>query len=287
VLRLWLPQVERFDADVAQDMVRFNETIDQALAESVLTFSDQGARTRDTFLAILGHDLRSPLSTMSMAAHMLARQAPSPVEIQRIATTLQRSTRAMNAMVNDLLEYSRLQLGGPIPVKPERLDMAKLCDESLEDARACHPECRFEFQASGDMGCNLDAPRMRQVLSNLLNNAAQYSTPGQPVCLAAHGSQDAVVVQVRNFGSVIPQSSIQSIFEPLVQLAPDASDRGRAATSIGLGLYIAREITLAHGGTIEVSSSGREGTVFSLRLPKLLSGQELGRINAGVAASAL
>jgi len=100
------------------------------------------------------------------------------------------------------------------------------------------------------------------------------------VRLAAQGAVDAVTLQVRNFGSVIPEASIPGIFEPLVQLAPDETDRGRPPTSIGLGLYIAREMTLAHGGSIDVSSSGTEGTVFSLRLPRLLSGQELGRINA-------
>jgi signal transduction histidine kinase len=280
VLRLWLPQVKDFDAGVAQDMVRFNETIDQALAESVLTYSDQGARTRDTFLAILGHDLRSPLSTMSMAAHLLEKRAPSPADIQRIAATLQRSTRSMIAMVNDLLEFARLQLGGPIPVHPSLLDLGPFCEEAVEDARAAHADCRFEFEAAGELTCNVDAPRMKQVLTNLLNNAAQYSTPGEPVRLSAQGTADAVTLQVRNFGSVIPEASIPEIFEPLVQLAPDETDRGRAATSIGLGLFIAREMTLAHGGTIEVSSSGSEGTVFTLRLPRLLSGQELGRINA-------
>jgi signal transduction histidine kinase len=284
VLRLWLPTVATFDAGVADDMVRFNETIDQALAESVLTFSEQGARTRDTFLAILGHDLRSPLSSMTMASYMLTKQAPTKEEIERIAMTLRRSTKSMTSMVNDLLEFARLQLGGPIPVHPVLLDIATVCEDALDDARAAHPECRFLYEASGDLACNVDAPRMRQVLSNLLNNAAQYSTPGQPVRMAVQGSHDAITLQVRNFGSIIPQDSMASIFDALVQLAPASGDRGRADTSIGLGLYIAREITLAHGGTIEVSSSSEEGTVFSLRLPKLLSGQELGRMSGAQAA---
>jgi signal transduction histidine kinase len=280
VLRLWLPRVKEFDAGVAQDMVRFNETIDQALAESVLTYSDQGAHTRDTFLAILGHDLRSPLSTVTLAAHMLAKQSPTGPEVARIAVTLQRSARSMTAMVNDLLAFARLQLGGPIPVYPELQDLGPLCEEVLAEARASHPDCRFELEATGELTCNVDAPRMNQVLANLLNNAAQYSTPGAPVLLRAQGSMDAVVLQVRNFGPVIPEASLLAIFEPLVQLATDEGDRGRPGTSIGLGLYIAREMTLAHGGTIEASSSASEGTMLSLRLPRMLSGQELGRINA-------
>ena len=280
VLRLWLPHVTEFDASVASDMVRFNETIDQALAESVLTFSDQGARTRDTFLAILGHDLRSPLSAMMTASHMLASQQPNPAQVQVIGATMRRSAITMAAMVNDLLEFARLQLGGPMPLTPRMLDMARVCSDAVEDARAAHPDCPFEVQCAGELDGNVDARRLQQVFSNLLNNAAQYSPPGTPVRLVAQGSVDAIVVQVSNFGSIIPESALASIFEPLVQLEPDEQDRGRAATSLGLGLYIAREITLAHGGTIGVSSNGAEGTVFTVRLPKLLSGQEFGRMNA-------
>jgi len=280
VLRLWLPRVDRFDAGVARDMVRFNETIDQALAESILTFSNQGERTRDTFLAMLGHDLRSPLSAISLAAQVLMKDELTPANGRRVGTTLLRSTRSMAAMVDDLLEFARLQLGGPIPVKPKALDMAALCREAVDDARAAHPGCDFEFRSAGDLACNVDAPRLRQVLCNLLNNAAQYSARDRVVSLSAHGFAEAVAVQVRNFGSVIPADSITSIFDPLVQLKPDPQDRVRANTSIGLGLFIAREITLAHGGTIEATSSTEDGTVFSVRLPKLLSAQELSRISS-------
>jgi signal transduction histidine kinase len=281
VLRLWLPRVQQFDALVASDMVRFNETIDQALAESVLTYSNQGLRTRDTFLAMLGHDLRSPLSAISLASQILGRQELTPDIVERVATTLQRSSRSMTAMVDDLLEYARLQLGGPIPVDAKMLDMVDFCGEAIEDARAAHPDRSFHFQVAGELHCKVDAARLRQVLANLLNNAAQYSSPGRSISLSAEGSADAVTVRVRNFGSVIPEAEMESIFNPLVQLQPDANDVGRGATSIGLGLYIAREITLAHGGSIDVTSSALDGTVFSVRLPKMLAAQEFSRVAAG------
>lgn len=279
VLRLWLPRVEKFDAKVAEDMVRFNETIDQALAESVLTFSEQGGRTRDTFLAMLGHDLRSPLSAIVTAASLLTDREPAAADVRKIGASMRRSATAMTSMVNDLLEYARQQLGGPIPVSPKMLDLGVLCGEALEEARAAHPSCRFELQADDDLSCNVDAPRMQQVFSNLLNNAARYGTSGQAIIMSAEGSTDAVTVSVSNFGLVIPETSLGSIFDALVQLDPDGNDHGRAPTSIGLGLYIARQITLAHGGTIGARSSSAEGTVFTLRLPRLLSGQELGRMN--------
>ncbi|CAN5203347.1 HAMP domain-containing sensor histidine kinase [soil metagenome] len=283
VLRLWLPKVTTFDADVATDMVRFNETIDQALAESVLTFSDQGKRSRDTFLAILGHDLRSPLAAISLAGDVLVRQQPAPEEIKQIGVRLRRSASTMRTMVNDLLEFARLQLGGLIPIAATMMDISPACNDAVEDARAAHPDCNFKLTLAGDLSCNADAARLQQLFSNLLNNAAQYSSPGEEVELIATGSNDAVIVQVCNLGSVIPEAAIGSIFEALVQLDTDSNDRGRPSTSVGLGLYIAREITLAHGGSIEVSSSQEAGTVFTVRLAKLLTGQELGRMhNAGI-----
>ena len=278
VLRLWLPQVTTFDAGVASDMVRFNETIDQALAESVLTFSAQGLRTRDTFLAVLGHDLRSPLAAMSFAGDVLVQQQPSAQDLRTIGVRVRRSATAMTAMVNDLLEFARIQIGGLIPINAVALDLLPVCTDAVEDARAAHPDCHFELESEGGLDCNADAPRVQQLLANLLNNAAQYSSKDLPVRLVAQGSTGAVTITVVNFGSLIPAESLGLIFNPLVQLDPDGNDRGRPETSIGLGLFIAREIVLAHGGSIDVTSSRESGTVFTVRLPKLLSGQELGRI---------
>jgi len=176
--------------------------------------------------------------------------------------------RLWRAWVNDLRELTRRNLGGVIPIEPTMLDMAAFCEQAIADARATHPGCEFEFLASGDLHCKVDARRLKQAVCNLLDNAAQYSWPGEAVHFSAQGATDAVTLRVRNVGSVIPQAAMASIFEALVQLEPDPADRGRAPTSIGLGLYIAREIIRAHGGSIEVSSSESDGTVFTLRVPK-------------------
>ena len=115
---------------------------------------------------------------------------------------------------------------------------------------------------------------MEQALSNLLNNAAQYRAKTAPVTVAAFAEPDAVRVEVGNHGPVIPAISYESIFEPLVQLTPDEQDAGRPATSVGLGLFIAREIVAAHGGTLTVISSREQGTVFTLRLPRRTPGSD-------------
>jgi signal transduction histidine kinase len=268
VLRLWLPRVKHVTAETSNDMVRFNETIDQALAESAVTYSDQTARTRDTFLAILGHDLRTPLAAMAMAGDYLTIPEVGTARTVEVGVQVQRSTATMTAMVNDLLEYARTQLGSAMPLTQKQADVKEICRAALHDASAAHPDCPFEFSASGDLTGAFDTVRLQQVITNLLTNAAQYRGGQHPVIIFAEGESDAVVVQVRNFGPVIRPESLQEIFNPLVQLSVEHEHGGRPSTSLGLGLFIAREVTESHGGTITADSDEQSGTVFTVRLPR-------------------
>jgi signal transduction histidine kinase len=268
VLRLWLPHIGQASDATTYDMVRFNETIDQALAESIVTYNDQALRARDTFLAMLGHDLRSPLATMTMAGVMLTRPQVTAEVAGQVGARVKRSAAAMSTMINDLLEYSRTQLGGEIPISPRLADMEEICQAALDDTAAAHPDCPLELSAEGSLTGNFDAARLQQVFSNLLNNAAQYRSREHPVFIDARGTPEAVIVQVCNRGPVIPRDALRAIFDPLVQLSVDDQQKGPASTSMGLGLFIARQITLAHGGTIAVDSSEHSGTVFTVRLPR-------------------
>lgn len=269
VLRLWAPHMAPYSAETSSDMMRFNEAIDQALAESVVTYSENADRTRDTFLAILGHDLRSPLFTLSLAADYLTRASIGTTETRHMGARVARSTSNMTAMINDLLEYARTQLGGRIPLTLHQENLRKICQAALDDAQAGHPGCPFKFEGSGDLTGLFDAPRLQQVFSNLLNNAAQYRSDAYPVTITAQGNADSVTVRICNFGPVIPAQSLQAIFDPLVQLsAKDGESKAAPSSSLGLGLFIAREITTAHGGTIKAESSEHSGTVFTVSLPR-------------------
>lgn len=268
VLRLWLPTVRELDEASTRDMIRFNETIDQALAESIVTYSEKAARSRDTFLAILGHDLRSPLQTMAMAGEALSLRGLDAEQSREVGARVRPSAAAMTAMVNDLLEYARSQLGGELPVRPAPADLAEVCRWAIDDMAVAHPDCRFELDLVGDLRGQFDAVRMQQLLSNLLNNAVQYRGPGEPVSLRAHSTSAGVMLRVHNTGSVIPPSALSAIFDPLVQLAVAPDQQGRPYTSMGLGLFIAREIAAGHGGGIEATSSQSKGTIFTVTLPR-------------------
>lgn len=269
VLRLWMAQVSVASKTATEDILRFNEAIDKALQESAIRYSQQSDRTRNTFLAILSHDLRSPLSTMTMAGALLSRPSANSSSTVEIGARVARSAATMTTMVNDLLEFARTQLGGHMPISPSLGDLGEICKTAVEDASAAHPKCKFELSTKGEMIGDFDAPRLAQLFSNLLNNAAQYRTDDQPVTITACGDADMAVVQVKNFGRQIPEASLKTIFDPLVQLAVSDEHKAPNATSIGLGLFIAREIACAHGGTIGAESSLECGTVFTVRLPRV------------------
>ena len=270
VLRLWMPHMQLGTHESATDMMRFNEAMDQALAESVVTYSENSDRTRDTFLAILGHDLRSPLFTMKLAGSYLMRPTVGTEGTREMGARVARSAANMNAMVSDLLEYARTQLGGEIPLTLLPENMADICQAALDDAQAGYPDCPFELEATGDLSGAFDSTRLQQLFSNLLNNAAQYRDDTRAVTITALGEANSITVLVCNHGPVIPAQSLQAIFDPLVQLSVNAGEQqGAPSSSLGLGLFIAREITSAHGGTITATSNQESGTVFTVKLPRI------------------
>ena len=268
VLRLWLPRMDKLSPESAEEMVRFNEAIDQALAESIVTYSARASQMRELFLAILGHDLRAPLSTMALSGEMLKLAPTDPAQIQKIGTRVRRSARLMSTMVDDLIGYTRLQLGSGMPMDKATIDLGDLCAAAVEDAGAARTSARFEVATEGDLAGLFDKVRLHQLLTNLLVNAAQYGGTSTPVRLTAEGDPECVTLRVTNRGPVIPEDSWESIFQPLVQLDTGDGASRRQKTSLGLGLYVARQIALLHGGTIDVRSTPADGTTFTVRLPR-------------------
>jgi len=270
VVKLWRSHLSKEHHAALDDLARFNESVDQALAESIASYADELGRSRDTFLAILGHDLRSPLSAVSASGHYLSKAgmlAGKP-ELQAVAR-IQRGAAKMGNMIQDLLEYTKTRLGRGIPIARKACDIGRLCEAAIEEMRSGHPGRAFRLGLSGELSGEFDGARLEQVLANLLNNAVQHGAKDSPVILEADGERKAISVRVKNYGPAIPADALQVIFDPLVQIPAQVPDPEQArSTSLGLGLFIARHIVLGHGGTLEAESSEAEGTIFTARLPR-------------------
>jgi signal transduction histidine kinase len=268
VIRLWMrSRPAPIDADMVEDMIRFNEAVDQAVAESTSRYAAELALSRDTFMAILAHDLRSPLSAIRMIGFLMANGAQTDAARTQ-AAQIQRSAKEMGDMIRDLLEYTRTQLGKGIPVKPTPCNIALICRDALDEVRSAHPARQLDMQVPDDLAGAVDKARLRQALSNLLNNAVQHGDAASPIGLSARAEGKELVLQVKNLGEPIPADALQVIFDPLVQLSSgSAAGDTSHSTNLGLGLFIAREVALGHKGTLEVESDREHGTVFTMRLP--------------------
>jgi signal transduction histidine kinase len=266
---MWKAQLTELSDSEFNDMTRFNEAIDEALAASIVRYSDEVDRSRQTFLAILGHDLRSPLHSILMAASYLLKSGGLEAQQTDVAARIKTNVSTMSRMINDLLTYAGAQIGKEIPILPAAANMENICRISLGEIQTAYPNAVFHFESSGDINGYFDSARIQQVLSNLLNNAVKYGQSDMPVTLSAAGEEEAIILKVKNFGNTISPESLQVIFNPLIQLPSNESNsNSHLSTSIGLGLFIAREIVKGHNGTIEVKSSETDGTIFIIWLPR-------------------
>jgi signal transduction histidine kinase len=269
VIRLWQESCPSPDRRDLGDLIRFNEAIDQSLAEAARTYTEAVDRSRRLFLGILSHDLRGPLHAIVISANALSRTCELDLESSRLASGVSSSADAMSRMIGDLLDFTGAGLGAKMPLSPVAMDLESLCQEVVEETRAAHPTADVRFQAQGDLTGEWDAGRLRQVLSNLLGNAVHHGRGAGPVELSADGRGSHVRLAVRNGGPPIPPDAVPTLFDPLVRVSSPEVQKQRRRGSIGLGLYIAREVAVAHGGDIEVTSSEAAGTVFTVRLPRL------------------
>ena len=274
VLRLWRESLPQPDVNDIDDITRFNESTDQSLAKAVSSYSTRVDQSRQMFLAILSHDLRNPLNCIRMAAQLVSREKDDPDSVEALAM-IETSTEAVTRLISDLVDFTLSGLGRTMPLTRGPVDLVKLCREVVEAYRTTNPGRTLRFHSDGDITGVWDAGRLRQVISNLMGNAIQHGSPEGPVELSAalEGStpeESTVVLRVHNEGAPIPPDVLPTIFDPLVRYATRESAARRRPGSIGLGLYIVREIVVAKGGTMEVASTAQEGTTFTVRIPRIL-----------------
>ena len=262
VIRLWAEEKGQLNQDDVRDLVRFSEAIDQALAESTSRFASELDRTREIFLGILGHDLRTPLGAIVTSAQFTLEVGDLATAL-KMAGVIVRSGTRMTQMVDDLQDFTRSRLGAVIPIEPAPLDLKELLLASVEEIKASRPDSVVNLETDGDLRGEWDGARLSQLWSNLLGNAVDHGSAVAPITVSARGRADEVVCSVHNQGVPIPEGEFQNIFNPLI-----SSAGARGGDHLGLGLYIADNIVKAHGGWIDVESSAACGTTFTVYLPR-------------------
>lgn len=268
VIRFWVESLTSPEIAYFTDMIRFNEAIDEALAESTAAYAERVNRSRDIFLAILGHDLRAPLQAIGMSSEILMRKAGISEADMAYIKRIKSSSRHMSTMVNDLLEFVRSRLGATLPVERKPMEMTVACRDAIDAASAGQPDCDPVFTTTGDTQGEWDRARIDQLLQNLIGNALQHGASTHKISVSLMGSEHHVSLSVHNDGEPIAEEAIGSIFDPLVRSINEQAGTHNPSTSLGLGLFIVKEVVNAHGGSITVTSNFGDGTTFTVVLPK-------------------
>jgi len=252
------------------DVLLFREIADRAALaiENARLYQQQqeAVRVRDDLVAVVSHDLRNPISAISMSASvLLKREGLQDWQAKGLSRIYSAADRALR-LIRDLLDSTQARVSG-IPVEPRPLDFHSLAGHVVEEVQLAHPERRILFEASGEANGAWDADRVAQVITNLVGNAVQHSPSDTPVRVGSRGLDGMVLLEVHNEGPPIPADLLPKLFEPFRR----GKGAGGALGSVGLGLFISRRLVEAHEGTIEVKSKEGEGTTFTVRLPRTLA----------------
>ncbi|RAU43411.1 MULTISPECIES: HAMP domain-containing sensor histidine kinase [unclassified Pseudomonas] len=268
VLRLWLRDLATNQAQQVADVIRFDEAIDQALAESVATYGRAVETTRTTVLGVLGHDLRSPLSSVLIGGDLIRRNKEASERVRQYADQVYSSAVRASRMVDDLLDLARCNVGLGLAMNLETNDLANVCSKIVNEVHSAHPETELLIELrSTEMIGAFDPHRVEQVISNLIVNAIRHGDADRPIRVTLERADSMAVLEITNYGDPIPREAIPDIFGPNARFSNLASRAQGRQDGLGLGLYIASEIVKGHRGQISVRSAERTGTTFRVELP--------------------
>ena len=231
-------------------------------AKVELDTANELGRLREQFIAVLGHDLRTPLSAIRMSADLLETKVEDKRSLNFIAAIRNSSVR-MGVLIENILDFARGRLGGGIPVQRKLVDdLQRTLRMTLEEVQVSHPQATFIHRLDVPTGVYCDALRISQLLSNLLGNAVTHGSISEPIVLNAWAENDEFVISLTNQGTPIASHLIPLLFEPFSR-----SEAGQRCEGLGLGLYIASQIATAHNGSLSVTSDSESGTCFVARFP--------------------
>jgi signal transduction histidine kinase len=222
-----------------------------------VTARKEAEKERELFIGALGHDLRNPLTAISLAAGKLTQRPDLPEAAIKPAARIASSAQRMQRLIGELLDFAKSQ-HGTLPINPQAFRLSDVASEITAEFKLAHPEREIHVRPEGNCGGYWDRGRLAQVFQNLVGNAVQHGAPGQPIEIRTGRAAERVWAKVTNRGAIIPTDEQCRIFEPF--------RTSKGSTGLGLGLYIARAIVEAHGGTISVESNADQ-TTFTIELP--------------------
>lgn len=267
VLKLWFVDSKCDNQDRVNELIRFNEGVDQALAESITRYMESIVLSQDIFLGVLGHDLRNPLNSIGAGAQLLMYGAESDARSARLGSQMFASVLRMDKMLDNLLNFTQSRIGGGLKIIYDQIDLAQISKQVVEEFRLSHSDRIIHNEVHGDCTGSWDAGRLSQAYQNLISNALQYGSADSAVTVVTTAFDDHIVFTVQNDGTPIPLESQHYIFN-LMHRIPHVEDERNLKKNLGLGLYIVREIVTAHHGDISVLSTKEHGTTFRVQLPK-------------------
>jgi PAS domain S-box-containing protein len=246
---------------VVQD-ITVHKQLEQA-REAAAAELRQTLHYNEIFAGVLAHDLRNPLNAIQTATQLVLHREHGKADLTPLRRVLASGDR-MARMIDQLLDFTKTRVGSGFEVHAREANLSQLCAQVLGEIELAYPAWMVKVDSVGELTGTWDPDRLLQVVSNLVTNAGQHGTAGAEIQIALDGTaRDAVGFQVQNKGN-IPEALLSDIFAPF----RGTRDLRSSTSGLGLGIYIAREIVRAHGGTIEVASSEAEGTTFSVRLPR-------------------
>lgn len=250
---------------VREALILLNEGMDVAINDSIKLYTESREQVRERFVSILGHDLHNPLHAVALASASIAATPCGEPKHARMAALIQRSAERMMRIISDVIDFAHAQLGDGIPMVPKPCVMGELCEEVIGELRLVHPGRELQLVTSGDTRGHWDCDRLTQLLGNLVSNALNHGA--DPVVVRVEEAPDRLSVRLRveNRGAAIPTAELATLFDPFRHGRADSS---HARERLGLGLFIVRQIALAHGATIDVSSDD-DLTAFDITWPRV------------------
>jgi sigma-B regulation protein RsbU (phosphoserine phosphatase) len=263
-------EFDEIAAFVAEDRNRYERELMNARkkADTLLAAEiDAQSLLRDRALfaeqmvGIVSHDLRNPLSAILMGVQLLSRTENE--RSTRVLGHVRNSAERAQRLIEELLDFTQARVGSGLSVNLQSMDLHQVVQDTLDELMLSFPDRKITHVAQGETQCTADADRLAQLIGNLVSNAANYGRAGTPIGVRSAIDGDSALVEIHNEGEPIPKEMLANMFEPMVRGVTGSN----TVRSVGLGLFIVKEIAKSHGGDMAVESSAAQGTTFSLRFP--------------------